>query len=125
MWDGSNPYIASFRPGRYRARALLALLICIGFALYRHVPMLVLVALLAMARQPLSQALAPAPRRIQLAPGDWQQVWMLSFAVSVSLGAGRYLWVFADELNPAEWTRLRRYLRVYTPRAPWGLRISR
>ena len=95
------------------------LIVCLWRALPLDMAVLLLVANTRMARS----ALSTTRINLVLEEGQWHQVWMCQFALCVV--GQETLWVFRDELPTHEWAKLRRYLRIYTPRKPWGLSISR
>ena len=79
--------------------------------------------LLVASTRMVQSALSTTPSEFVLEEGDWQQVWMCQFALCVI--GHEAMWVFRDELPANQWAKLRRNLRIYTPRKPLGLSISR
>ena len=63
-------------------------------------------------------------RELRLHSSDLYQVWRLQFVVCVVLESDRH-WIFADEVGPLEWSRLRRFVLAWCPRHAIGLSMSR
>ena len=91
--------------------------------LWRALPIDMAALLLVANTRMVQAAFSTTATNLVLEKGDWQQVWMSQFALCV-IGC-ETLWVFRDELPADEWAKLRRNLRIYTPRKPLGLSISR
>ena len=53
-----------------------------------------------------------------------QQLWMVQSMVAIVAQEGR-LWIMRDEVTPAQWSAMRRYLGSQCPAEPIGLSISR
>lgn len=119
------PVSYELQPGLQRMRLCLTVQAVLLLCAWRALPVEFFAYVLVLLHHlPVIRSLE-TPAVLRFDAGDWWQVWMSQAAVCVYTHAHSRVWVFRDELSPRDWAALRRYLRLYTPRTPWGLSISR